>query len=189
MKPTTQYRIDTYCHIAFNALKSNLDLWRSKPNDKDVLRGVTRPYYDLVHALSIPSGNITLTALHEKQKDPKWHLCKDHCYSPQFIGRMIMDRAEIYLNDYEQFKKLFYIACTTVDITSEENRQLSLLTSNSKGDFKIYVPTDKKYQHLNIQLVKRNYGKNWYHKPADYVSNYTETPQELLNYEKQFLTE
>ena len=189
MKSTTQYRIDTYCLIAFNALTANLDLWRSKPNDKDVLRGVTRPYYDLVHALSIPSGFITLTALQEKQKDPKWHLCKDHCYSPQFIGRMIMDRAEIYLSDYKEFKKLFYIACTTVDITSEENRQLSLLTSNQKGDFKIYVPTDKKYQHLNIQLMKRNYGRNWYNTPADPVSNYIETPEELLNYEKQFLTE
>ena len=90
MKPTTQYRIDTYCLIAFNALAANLDLWRSKPNDKDVLRGVTRPYYDLVHALSIPSGNITLTALQRKQEDPTWPMCKDNCYSPQFIGRMII---------------------------------------------------------------------------------------------------
>lgn len=189
MKPTTQYRIDTYCLIAFNTLKANLDLWRSKPNDKNVLRGVTRPYYDLVHALSISSGYITHTALKKKREKHKWHVCKDHCYSPQFVARMIMDRAEIYLNDYDKFKKLFYIACTTIEITSEENKKLSLLTSNLNGDFKIRVPTDKKYEHLGIQLVERHEGTGWYHKSADFVSNYIETPQELLNYEKQFLTE
>jgi hypothetical protein len=189
MKPTTEYRIETYCLIAFNALKANLDLWRSKPNDKDVLRGVTRPYYDLVHALSIPSGYITISALNEKRKDSKWVLCRDHCYSPQFIARMIMDRADIYLENYDKFRELFYISCKTIDITPEENRALSLLTSNQNGNYKIYVPTDKKYQHLNIQLVKRNYGRNWYQKPVDSVSNYIQTPQELLDYEKQFLTE
>jgi hypothetical protein len=189
MKLTTQYRIDTYCLIAFNSMKANLDLWRSRPNDKDVLRGVTRPYYDLVHSLSIPTGYITIKALQEKQKDSNWILCRDHCYSPQFIGRMIMDHADIYLEDYEKFKKLFYISCSTIDITPEENRALSLLTSNQKGNFKIYVPTDKKYQHLDIQLVKRNYGRNWHQKPADPVSNYLQTPKELLDYEKQFLTE
>ena len=189
MKSTTQYRIDTYCLIAFNAMKANLDLWRSNPNDKDVLRGVTRPYYDLVHSLSIPSGYITVNALEEKKNDSNWVICKDHCYSPQFVARMIMDHADIYLEDYDKFKNLFYKSCTTIDITPEENRKLSLLTSNQKGHFKIYVPTDKKYQHLNIQLVKRNYGRNWHQKPADVVSNYIETPEEILNYEKQFLVE
>jgi hypothetical protein len=189
MRPTTEYRIETYCLIAYNAMRSNLYLWKSKPNDKDVLRGVTRPYYDLVHSLSIPSGYITVNALQEKQNDSQWILCKDHCYSPQFIGRMIMDHSEIYLEDYERFRQLFYKSCTTIDITPEENRKLSLLTSNQNGYYKILVPTDKKYQHLNIQLVKRNYGRNWYHKPTDPVSNYIETPEELLHYEKQFLIE
>lgn len=189
MKSTTQYRIDTYCLIAFNAMKANLDLWRSNPNDKDVLRGVTRPYYDLVHSLSIPSGYITVNALEEKKNDSNWVICKDHCYSPQFVARMIMDHADIYLEDYDKFKNLFYKSCTTIDITPEENRKLSLLTSNQKGHFKIHVPTDKKYQHLNIQLVKRNYGRNWHQKPTDVVSNYIETPEEILNYEKQFLVE
>lgn len=189
MRPTTEYRIETYCLIAYNAMRSNLYLWKSKPNDKDVLRGVTRPYYDLVHSLSIPSGYITVNALQEKQNDSQWILCKDHCYSPQFIGRMIMDHSEIYLEDYEKFRQLFYKSCTTIDITPEENRKLSLLTSNQNGNYKILVPTDKKYQHLNIQLVKRNYGRNWYHKPTDPVSNYIETPEELLHYEKQFLIE
>jgi hypothetical protein len=189
MKSTTQYRIDTYCFIAFNCLKANLDLWRSKPNDKDVLRGITRPYYDLVHSLSIPSGFITISALEEKRKDSRWVLCRDHCYSPQFIGRMIMDEADTYLNNYEKFRELFYISCTTIDITPEENRALSLLTSNQSGNYKIYVPTDKKYQHLNIELVNRNYGRDWYNKPTSPIDNYIQTPQELLEYEKRFLVQ
>lgn len=189
LNPSTELRIKTYCEIAFNALRANLDLWKSRPSDKDVLRGVTRPYYDLVHSLSIPSGYITLKALEEKKKDKKWVICKDHCYSPQFIARMIMDNADVYLNDYDKFEKLFRVSCTTIDITPEQNRQLSLLTSNQKGNFKIYVPTDKKYQHLNIELVERNYGRAWYEKPTSPVSNYIETPQELLDYEKQFIIE
>ena len=100
-----------------------------------------------------------------------------------------MDNADVYLNDYDKFEKLFKVACTTIDITPEENRQLSLLTSNQKGNFKIYVPTDKKYQHLNIELVERNYGRAWYEKPTNPVSNYIQTPQELLDYEKQFIIE
>ncbi len=189
LRPSTLHRINTYCEIAFNGLKANLYMWKSRPDDKDVLRGVVRPYYDLVHSLSIPTGYITTRALGEKRNDKYWVICKDHCYSPQFIGRMIMDNSEIYLEDYEKFKEIFYISCTTIDITPEENRKLSQLTSNRNDGFKIYVPTDKKYQHLNIELVERNYGTAWYNKPANPVSNYIQTPQELLNYEKQFLTE
>jgi len=99
-----------------------------------------------------------------------------------------MDNHEIYVNDYDKYFNIFKTACTTIDILSEQNRSLSLLTSNHKGKYKVYVPTDKKYQYLDIKLVKRNYGRMWYKRPADSVSNYINTPQELLEYEKQFLT-
>jgi hypothetical protein len=188
LTPDAKERIDDYCIASFNCCKSNLDLWRSKPNNKNVIRVITRKYYISVHDASIPSGLITLKALEKKKETPKWNQCRDHCYSPQFIGRMIMDNPETYLDSYEKFKEIFYISCTTIDITSEENRALSKLTSNLKGkEFKIFVPTDKKYQHLNIQLVERKQGRGWYHKPTNSVSNYIKTPQELLDYEKQFL--
>lgn len=187
LRASTQHRVNTYCEIAFNSLKANLYMWKSRPNDKDVLRGVTRPYYDLVHSLSIPSGFITSKALDEKRKDKYWVLCRDHCYSPQFVARMVMDNAEIYLEEYKKFKEIFYISCRTIDITPEENKKLSLLTKNPDGDLKIEVPTNKKYQHLKIELVERHDGRGWYNKDADPVSNYIETPQELLDYEKQFL--
>lgn len=190
LDPDVKERIEDYCIASFNCCKSNLDLWKSKPNNRNIIRVVTRKYYMSAHDISISSGFITLKALEKKREDPKWNMCHDHCYSPQFVGRMIMDNPDIYLNNYEKFREIFYASCTTIEITSEENRKLSRLTSNKKGkEFKIFVPTDKKYQHLNIQLVKRNYGRNWYQKPADPVSNYIQTPQELLDYEKQFLTE
>jgi len=40
---------------------------------------------------------------------------------------------------------------------------------------------------LDIKLVSRNYGRKWYAKVADPVDNYIATPQELLDYEKEFL--
>lgn len=180
-------RVEKYCKIAFNALKANLNEWQQNPNCKDTIRGITRPYYDLVHSLSIPSGFITVSALEKKKQDPSWAICKDHCYSPQFIARMIMDNSNTYLNDYDKFRDIFYKSCRTIEITSEENRSLSLLTSNNGGKFKVYIPTDKKYQYLKIDLVERNIGARWYNKPTTPVSNYIETPTELLEYEKRFL--
>ena len=180
-------RTDRYCEIAFRSLNANIDLWKDNPSDKDTIRGVTRIYYDLVHALSIPSGFITDEALKKKKNNPKWIMCRDHCYSPQFVGRMMMDLSDIYLTDYQKFKKMWYLSCTTIEILSTQNKKLSGLTTNHKGNFKILVPTDKKYQHLNIQLVERQKGIKWYEKSTNSVSNYIETPKELLDYEKTFL--
>jgi hypothetical protein len=98
-----------------------------------------------------------------------------------------MDNHKLYVNDYEKYFQIFKTACTTIDILSEQNKSLSLLTSNRGGKYKVYVPTDTKYQYLNIKLVKRNYGRKWYNKPADPIDNYIVTPQELLDYEKEFL--
>lgn len=182
-------RLDIYCYRTFLDFKNPevLDLWKKNRNNTNIVRSITRPFYDLVHSLSVPSGFITKKALEKKQKDPKWVICKDHCYSPQFIYQMLMDNHEEYLNDYDKYHKIFKTACTTIEILSEQNKSLSLLTSNRNGKYKVYVPTDKKYQYLNIELVKRNYGRKWYEKQTDSVDNYIITPKELLEYEKQFL--
>jgi hypothetical protein len=79
------------------------------------------------------------------------------------------------------------MSCTTIIITPEQNRSLSLLTCNRDNDFKIYAHTNEKYQHLNIQLVKKMNGARWYEKNVQPESNYIETPKELLEYETQFL--
>jgi hypothetical protein len=182
-----KHRVETYCKIAFNHLKADVDEWFAYRNCKDTVRAVTHSFYNTVHSLSIPSGLISIEAVEKKKLEPEWALCKDHCYSPQFIGRMIMDNSDKYLNDYDLYKKMFIMACTTIIITPEQNRSLSFLTSNRDNDFKIYAHTDKKYQHLNIQLVKKMDGTRWYEKDAQPASNYIETPKELLEYETQFL--
>jgi hypothetical protein len=186
---TNESRLEVYCYRTYLDFKNTevLDFWEKNRNNTDAVRSITRPFYDLVHSLSVPSGFITEKALEKKRQDPKWILCRDHCYSPQFIYQMLMDNHEIYVNDYDKYFNIFKTACTTIDILSEQNRSLSLLTSNHKGKYKVYVPTDKKYQYLDIKLLNRNYGRMWYKRPADYVSNYINTPQELLEYEKQFL--
>lgn len=186
---TNETRLEVYCYRTYLDFKNLevLDFWNKNRTNTDAVRSITRPFYDLVHSLSVPSGFITERALEKKKQDPKWILCRDHCYSPQFIYQMLMDNHEIYVNDYDKYFNIFKTACTTIDILSEQNRSLSLLTSNHKGKYKVYVPTDKKYQYLDIKLVKRNYGRMWYKRPADFVSNYINTPQELLEYEKQFL--
>jgi hypothetical protein len=186
---TNESRLEVYCYRTYLDFKNLevLDFWNKNRTNTDAVRSITRPFYDLVHSLSVPSGFITERALEKKKEDPKWILCRDHCYSPQFIYQMLMDNHEIYVNNYDKYFNIFKTACTTIDILSEQNRSLSLLTSNHKGKYKVYVPTDKKYQYLDIKLVKRNYGRMWYKLPADSVSNYINTPQELLEYEKQFL--
>ena len=186
---TNESRLEVYCYRTYLDFKNLevLDFWNKNRTNTDAVRSITRPFYDLVHSLSVPSGFITERALEKKKQDPKWVLCRDHCYSPQFIYQMLMDNHEIYVNDYDKYFNIFKTACTTIDILSEQNRSLSLLTSNHKGKYKVYVPTDKKYQYLDIKLVKRNYGRMWYKRPTDSVSNYINTPQELLEYEKQFL--
>jgi hypothetical protein len=168
-------------------MKANVERWFAKRNDKDRVRSITHGFYNTVHSLSVPSGLISVEAVNKKKQEPEWALCKDHCYSPQFIGRMIMDNSDKYLNDYNLYRKLFIMTCTTIIVTPEENRRLSLLTCNRNNDFKIYAHTDKKYEHLNIQLVEKAEGVKWYMKDMKPSSNYIETPNEILEYEKQFL--
>jgi hypothetical protein len=182
-----KYRVETYCRIAFNSLKANVDEWFINRNCKDTVRAITHSFYNTVHSLSVPSGLISVEAVKKKKLEPEWALCKDHCYSPQFIGRMIMDNSDKYLNDYDLYRKLFVMACTTIIVIPEENRSLSFLTSNRNNEFKIYAHTDKKYQHLNIKLLEKANGSEWYVKDMKPASNYIETPKELIEYETQFL--
>lgn len=78
--------------------------------------------------------------------------------------------------------------CHVLQLLLHQNKiEVYLLTCNRDNDFKIYAHTNEKYQHLNIQLVKKMNGTRWYEKNVQPVSNYIETPKELLEYETQFL--
>ena len=98
-----------------------------------------------------------------------------------------MDNAEVYLMDYDKFREVFISSCTKIKVTKSENRRLQQLTENKRGEmYKVFVPTDKKYEHLGIKLYKRPENKvRWTDaQPTD--ENVTFLPQ-LLDYEKQFI--
>ncbi len=173
-----------YCEKTYNNLRANRHNWgRSSEWD----RAITRDFYLGVFDCGNPnpSGLISENAYVNKMNKGK--TTHDHCLSPQFIGRMIMDNQDIYLDDYEKFKEIFWSACRTIIVTQKENESLSFLTTNDQDGYRILVSTDKKYQHLGIKLYEREEGRiHWkYARPIH--NNIIEVPQELLEYEKNYL--
>jgi len=172
-------RWTTYSKFAFNALRSNIDLY---PNDSNAKRAAGRIFYDLIFSSgTVKTGLISETALKLKKR------CEDHYLSPQFVCRMICENPELYLEDYTIFENLFFQCRRTICVTSQENTDLSKLTENRGGDFKIYVPTNLKYEHLGIKLFERQ-GNRWKDSAKlenSILDNYV--PSDLLEFEKQFL--
>ena len=98
---------------------------------------------------------------------------------------MIMDNPERYLSDYDVFENLFWLSCSTITVTKSENKQLSLLTENNGIDYKVFIPTNLKYQHLGIKLYRKS-GVSW-KTAVEYDDNIIPAPSDLLEYEKRFL--
>jgi len=97
-----------------------------------------------------------------------------------------MDNPDVYLSDYTVFENLFNLARTTVCVTKSENKQLSLLTDNDGVEYKVYVPTNLKYKHLGIKLYEKV--GQYYQNAVEYDGDVGDlAPQDLLNYEQQFL--
>ena len=168
----------SYCRTTFNSLRANIDNW----GDPDFFRPITRLYYIGVFdcGTSNHTGLISYEALH----NPK-ERTKDHCLSPQFIGRMIMDNPDKYLEDYDIFENLFWLSCSLITVTKDENKRLSMLTENDGINYKVHVPTNLKYQHLGIKLYQKR-GFSW-KDAVEYGNNIIHTPADLLEYEKKFL--
>jgi hypothetical protein len=172
------YRWEDAATVTFAAMNGVLNLWKDAgPNTQ---RFMTRLLYDAVFCSGEPNktGYISSAALLNKRKRKR--VTSDHCLSPQFVARMIYDNPDRWLTDLEEFKKLFYMCCTTITVTPEENVALSKLTENRDGKFTVLVPTHKKYEYLNISLLHKNRGV---------VSDVFEdlVPRELIEYEKQYL--
>jgi hypothetical protein len=172
-----------YCESSFNSLKANLHNW-GKP---EFYRPITRIYYINVFdsGLCNFTGLISENALQNKLNRIK--VVHDHCLSPQFIGRMILDNSDVYLTDYKKFEELFWTSCSTVLVTAEENIALSDLTINDGYTYKVKVPTHLKYNHLGIKLFFRPTKKGKWKNSVPLGSNIIETPQILTEYEKKFL--
>lgn len=172
-----------YCTTAFNSLRANIKEWSSP----EYYRPITRIYYINVFdcGLSNFTGLVSESALQNKLNGRK--VVYDHCLSPQFIGRMIMDNPDKYLEDYKIFEDIFWESCRTVMVTQEENFALSSLTENNGIDYKIHVPTNKKYNHLGIHLYFRPNKNGRWSETVPLDTNIIDTPKELLEYEKKFL--
>jgi len=174
-----------YCETTYNALRANVHNW-GKP---EFARPITRIYYIGVFDCGNPnpSGLISESALQNKENKQKVVL--DHCLSPQFIGRMVLDNPDVYLSDFNRFQNVFWYSTRTVVVTQKENEALSELTENDGMFYQVKVPTDLKYNHLDIKLHRRQENrKSWKRKFCDSMdTNIIEVPKELLEYEKKFL--
>ena len=169
-----------YCKTAFNSMKSNVDNW----GDPDFFRPITRTFY--INVFDCAGVNHTGLISENALKNPSSRT-NDHCLSPQFIGRMIMDSPEVYLEDYHLFENLFWKACSTITVTKEENTSLSKLTKNDGIIYEVSIPTNLKYSHLGINLFQRPVNSNKWKDAIKYPAHFIDTPTDLLNYEKKFL--
>ena len=173
-----------FCEKTFNSMRANGHKWNESPEWNIAL---ARDFYLGVFDSGNPNSSGLISENAYVNKMNKGKTTHDHCYSPQFIGRMILDNQDTYLNDYEKFKSTFWYACRTIVVTAKENENLSFLTSNTDEGYTVKVPTNLKYKHLGISLYKREEGKiHWkYARPID--TNVLDVPEELLEYEKKFL--
>lgn len=187
LKKDQQQRIIDYAEIIFTDLNAQLENWKNKRNNPNAVRAITHGNYDRIHTCSVPSGLVSEGAIKAKQNNKSFTFCKDHCYRPQFMLMMFMDNPDIFLNDFNVLLEYIILSSTTILITPEENEILKKFTQNKKGVIKISVPTDKIYQKANIKLFERKTGKNWWNKDLKEVSNYLETPDVYLEYEKKYL--
>ena len=96
---------------------------------------------------------------------------------------------------WENFCKFVDLMRRTIWVTPDENKALSKLTSNTKENgTRIICKASHKYEHLNIQLVKRKNTsirtskdkKSWF--DVETVSNvFTDIPSDYVEVEEQFL--
>tara|TARA_Y100000768_G_C23924855_1_gene656946 strand:- start:375 stop:926 length:552 start_codon:yes stop_codon:yes gene_type:complete len=178
----------TYCKAAFNGMRANRDLW--KEGGKDVQRSITHAgFYCQVFCSGYNrTGLISEAAYERKMKGQK--VVEDHVLSPQFIGRMIMEAGDYYLENYDRFEELFSLCRQTIVVTQEENDNLSFLTKNVNGEIIILVPTIRKYQSLKINLRKK-VSRNWFDAipTTDTFENLLTIPEALTVYETNFIPE
>ncbi len=176
-------RWQEYCETTFNSLKANVHNW----GKSEFSRPITRIYYLGVFDCGTPNhtGFISEAAYHNKLVRGK--TVHDHYLSPQFVGRMILDNPDTYLQDFDVFRDIFWKSCATVVITAQENNQLSLLTDNDGNDYKVSVPTDEKYASLGISLYRRPDGDTRWKNAQPVIGNGLYFPEHLIQYEKEFL--
>ena len=187
LKPASKAKIEVYarrCYLDFMNPEV-IKMWKEESDNKDVARAITRPWYDLVHSCSTPTGLITQGAYDMKMR--KGLPTKDHCFRPQFVYRYMLDTRG-HFEDYEVFRKWFIMCTSTILVTGKENDNLSLGGTNNRGDeYEIVASTDWQYIFAGLELYEYSNETRWNKKTLTRVSNLIEAPQDLLDYERQFI--
>ena len=186
--PSSKKKTEKYAKNCWHTFtKVHVLLWPEEKDDKNGVRSITRPYYDLVHSCSTPTGLITKGAYDRKLKQKKAPLTKDHCFRPQFVYRYMLDNHEKF-EDYEVFRKWFIMCTSTILVTAKENKNLSSGGTNNRGaEYEIVASTDQQYIFADLDLYEYGSQREWKDRSLTPVQNLIEAPQDLLDYEKQFI--
>ena len=184
IKASSSKKIKVYakrCYIDFMNPEI-IRWWNDESEDTNVGRAITRPFYDLVHSCSIPTGLITESAFNSHKKT------KDHCFRPQFVYRFMLDNHEQF-EDFSVFREWFVMCCSTILVTPNENDRLSSEgTKNHGGEYVIMSPTDKQYVRANLDLFTYSNERSWAKRNLTPASNVINAPSTLLEYEKVFIS-
>ena len=189
IKAPSRKKIEVYAKRCYQVTMGDetIKWWNEEKDDKDVARAITRPFYDLVHSCSIPTGLITEKAFMNRKNDPTYICTKDHIFRPQFICRYILDNHEKF-KDFSVFRKWVIMSCSTTLVTKEENADLRVSGTRNKGeDYVLLSSTDQQYRKIGLKLFSHSYHRSWDDRTIVEESNLISPPKELLEYEVPFL--
>ena len=115
IKQSSAKKIEIYAQRCYYDFMNTdiIDWWQNNRNDKDIVRAITRPFYDLVHACSVPTGLITKTAFEKLQNNKKFIATKDHCFRPQNVYHYMLDNRESFC-EFSTFRKWYVMCCSTI---------------------------------------------------------------------------
>ena len=173
-----------------------MQFWRKAWETPGVLgdderRIVTRLFYDTIGVTATGYESLEYKKLRDSgqmKKGGRSLVTKDHYMTPQWIARMIMDLADIYLEDFDKFIWLVEQASQTIWVTVKENDELrgqSGVISKYDGiNHFIEVSVKDKYAKAGIILDHKEFDKR-----PKRLKEFPEhlIPQEVLDYERQFL--
>ena len=190
VKPSSAKKIEIYAQRCYHDFMNTaiIDWWQCNRNDKDVVRAITRPFYDLVHSCSIPTGLITKNAFERLQSNKKFIATKDHCFRPQNVYQFMLDNRDSFC-EFSTFRKWYVMCCSTILVVGKENDRLSLEgIDNRRGTYVIKVSTDQQYISAGLDLYSYGKGHSWKTRTLIPESNLIVAPQQLLEYERKFMT-
>ena len=189
IKAPSRKKIEIYAKRCYQVTMSDdtLKWWNDEKSDKDVARAITRPFYDLVHSCSVPTGLITKKTFENRMQDRTYIPTKDHIFRPQFICRYMLDNSSKF-KDFSIFREWMIMCCSTTLVTKEENADLRISGTNNRGkDYVLLSSTDKQYSKIDLKLFTHTNHRSWGDRTIQDSSNLISPPQELLEYEVPFL--